>query len=344
VRAVIAVLAKLVAWPVVISVMTVLVVTILIAAMLGVVTGIASTANCGPSAGGTVNTQTAAKQGESTGLEPEQLVNAAHIMNAGAKLGLSVRDQQIGVMTALGESGLRVLDHGDTAGPDSRGLFQQRDNWGPLADRMNAEKSATLFFQAMIQKVPEAERQTLQPTEVAHRVQINADPNHYTKWWTQAVSVVQALGGTDGASCDTEGVPGVIGTDGWAMPAAGPVTSPYGLRPGPYPNHTGTDFEAGGCGGPIWAAKDGTVTFVGLDSLQNGVVYIDHGDGLETRYVHMYLKDIFVKNGQKVRAGEQIAKTGSSGASTGCHLHFEILNGGQFVDPIPVLAAAGITY
>lgn len=79
------------------------------------------------------------------GYEHEQLVNAAHIMQAGEALGLSARDQTIGVMTAMGESSLRVLDHGDAAGPDSRGLFQQRDNgaWGSYEDRMDPFISAT---------------------------------------------------------------------------------------------------------------------------------------------------------------------------------------------------------
>src|SRR6478736_2739717 len=67
----------------------------------------------------------------------EQLVNAAYIIEAGKAQNLNVRDQTIGVMTAMGESGLRVLTYGDAVGPDSRGLFQQRDNgaWGTLADR-----------------------------------------------------------------------------------------------------------------------------------------------------------------------------------------------------------------
>src|SRR3712207_5748235 len=80
-----------------------------------------------------------------------QLDNARAILGAGHELGLSLRDQTIGVMTAMGESSLRVLDHGDKAGPDSRGLFQQRDNgaWGTLAQRMDPGASATSFFTAL---------------------------------------------------------------------------------------------------------------------------------------------------------------------------------------------------
>ena len=79
------------------------------------------------------------------GYSIEQLQNAAAIMGAGKALDLSVKGQMISVMVSLGESGLRVLDYGDGPGPDSRGLFQQRDNgaWGSYADRMDPTISAT---------------------------------------------------------------------------------------------------------------------------------------------------------------------------------------------------------
>src|SRR5690606_34445211 len=69
----------------------------------------------------------------------KQLENAALIINAGKKLGLNKQGQTIGVMTAIGESTLNNIDRGDTAGPDSRGLFQQRANgaWGTLEERMD---------------------------------------------------------------------------------------------------------------------------------------------------------------------------------------------------------------
>ena len=128
----------------------------------------------------------------------EQLSNAAAIIKAGQKLGLSVRDQTIGVMTAIGESSLRVVDHGDTAGPDSRGLFQQRANgaWGTYADRMNPTVSATSFFTAL---AGVQGRDSVAPTIVAHTVQRNADPQYYTKYWDDAVAIVSGLTGTGGA-------------------------------------------------------------------------------------------------------------------------------------------------
>lgn len=136
---------------------------------------------------------------EVRGFSTEQVGNAAAVVAAGRSMGLSLRDQAIGVMTAIGESSLRVLDHGDTAGPDSRGLFQQRDNgaWGTLAQRMDPTESARSFFRAL-QRVDG--RDAMTPTQVAHAVQRNADPDHYTRSWEAAVTLVSRLTGVPTAA------------------------------------------------------------------------------------------------------------------------------------------------
>ncbi|WP_405217217.1 peptidase M23 [Agrococcus sp. Ld7] len=119
-----------------------------------------------------------------------QLANAAIVMHAGRDLGLSERDVRIGVMTAMGESSLRVVDYGDEAGPDSRGLFQQRTGWGDYEVRMDAYGSAVLFYRALAKLDG---REGLAPTRVAHAVQINRDPEHYARWWGDAGDVVAAI-------------------------------------------------------------------------------------------------------------------------------------------------------
>ncbi|PPK98188.1 hypothetical protein CLV92_102341 [Kineococcus xinjiangensis] len=124
----------------------------------------------------------------------EQVSNAAEIVAAARELGLDERAQAIGVMTAIGESGLRNLDRGDAVGPDSRGLFQQRANgaWGSYSDRMTPRTAATSFFRAL-QRVPGWE--SLAPTLAAHRTQRNADPYHYERHWPAAVELVAAVHG-----------------------------------------------------------------------------------------------------------------------------------------------------
>lgn len=122
----------------------------------------------------------------------DRLINAAHIINAAKALGIGTHTQAIGVMTAMGESSLVNVDHGDAAGPDSRGLFQQRANgvWGSYTDRMTPYVAATHFFEKLV-KIPGWK--TLTPTLAAHEVQVNADPNHYAPYWPAAVAVVMAL-------------------------------------------------------------------------------------------------------------------------------------------------------
>lgn len=298
------------------------------------------------------------------GYNHEQLVNAAYVVQAGKDLSLSVRDQTVGVMTAMGESSLRNIDYGDweTGGvtnPDgsrttSIGLFQQQDGWGSRADRLDPYKSSTMFFQAMIEKVPD--RASLEPTLIAHRTQVNADPYHYEKFWDPAVQVVEGLtgvrtglNGSDGSSSGGCAglLPGTVNANGWASPAAGPIVSPFGMRLHPiykeWRLHAGTDFAGGGCDGPIWAAQAGTVTFRGFDGRGNGTITIDHGGGVQTKYLHEYESGMLVRTGDKVTAGQQIGRVGSSGESSGCHLHFSVLVDGEFVDPEPFMSALGIT-
>lgn len=289
-----------------------------------------------------------------SGYGHEQLVNAAYIVQAGKDLDLGVRDQTIGVMTAMGESSLTVVDYGDAAGPDSRGLFQQRDNgaWGSYEDRMDPYISATNFFKAMM-KVDA--RDSLEPTIVAHRTQGNADPYHYTKFWDSAVAVVEGLSGVktglnagngDQVCSGGDITPGEVNSEGWATPGAGPITSVYGMRTNPvtgvYRLHAGVDLNGGGCDGPIWAAQAGTVIQTGFDSQGNGTIVIDHGGGVQTAYLHMYESGILVSEGDKVTAGQQIGRVGSSGNSTGCHLHFEVRLDGSPTDPVPYMEAVGI--
>jgi hypothetical protein len=121
--------------------------------------------------------------------QPE-LVNAAQVIRAAQSYGLSAQGEEIGVMTAIGESSLRNVNYGDTAGPDSRGLFQQRSNYGSLADRMDPYTAARAFFLRMQGIV---DWQAMTPTQVAHTVQRNADPDYYTKYFAAAVRVVTEL-------------------------------------------------------------------------------------------------------------------------------------------------------
>lgn len=132
--------------------------------------------------------------GPVAGFCQDRLVNAAYVIEAAQALGIGPHTQAVGVMTAIGESSLVNLDHGDAAGPDSRGLFQQRDNgaWGTYEQRMDPYTAASMFYAKLV-KVPGWK--TMTPTQMAHAVQINSDPDHYAKFWPEAKAVVEGLTG-----------------------------------------------------------------------------------------------------------------------------------------------------
>ncbi len=119
------------------------------------------------------------------------------------------------------------------------------------------------------------------------------------------------------------------------------MTSGFGVRYDPFNGraamHAGIDF-AGAHGEPIMAAADGVVVRAGWMSGYGNVIDIDHGRGILTRYGH--LSRIQVREGDRVAAGDQIGRMGSTGRSTGTHLHFEIRVDGEAVDPMPYLRAA----
>jgi len=129
------------------------------------------------------------------------------------------------------------------------------------------------------------------------------------------------------------------------------MTSPYGYRTDPISGaknsfHKGVDLVRYGVGGDnILAFAAGTVTVAkdtvpGLDKVNNlggNTIEIDHGNGYRTRYLHLKYKSLTVKVGGKVKAGQVIAVMGTTGYSTGVHLHFEVRKNGDPIDPMPYL-------
>ena len=149
-------------------------------------------------------------------------------------------------------------------------------------------------------------------------------------------------GGTAGSDLP----PGAISSKGWARPAAGYISSNFGYRTHPIYNvvrlHAGTDL-AGGCGVPIYAARGGQVVYAGWNGGYGNFILINHGDGISTGYAHIATGKTFVRYGEQVSTGTHIADVGSTGGSTGCHLHFEVRDGGKAINPVPFMRGKGIT-
>lgn len=123
---------------------------------------------------------------------------------------------------------------------------------------------------------------------------------------------------------------------GWPVPGYSRISSPYGYRIHPIFKtkklHTGIDIPAP-TGTSIAAGSDGTVIYTGTLGGYGKAVMIDHGGGIVTLYAHN--SSIVVSEGQSVKRGNTISKAGSTGYSTGPHLHFEVRKGGSYVDPLP---------
>ena len=124
----------------------------------------------------------------------------------------------------------------------------------------------------------------------------------------------------------------------YARPAEGRLTSAFGPRWGRL--HAGLDIAAG-TGSPIRAAAAGTVVSAGSEGAYGRAVRIRHADGTQTLYAHN--SALLVSRGEKVAAGQQIAREGSTGRVTGPHLHFEVRVGGKALDPRRWLRDRGVS-
>ena len=142
---------------------------------------------------------------------------------------------------------------------------------------------------------------------------------------------------------------GTPGNGGWCRPHGGGKSSGYGPRSqqcGPQgcssSFHYGTDF-ANGCGAAIYAAQSGTVDYAGYNGGYGNYIRIQHGGGIGTGYAHIRDGGIQVRSGQWVNSGQIIAYAGNTGRSFGCHLHFEVYDRGNAINPVQFLARHGVS-
>jgi murein DD-endopeptidase MepM/ murein hydrolase activator NlpD len=145
----------------------------------------------------------------------------------------------------------------------------------------------------------------------------------------ELAALIQRLQGT-GASFRGRGLAGFL------LPLRGALTSRFGRRTHPLFGrrhfHTGVDIAAPR-GSPVRAAMDGTVLYAGWYGGYGKLIVLDHGQGLSTLYGH--LSSILVSPGARVARSQVIGRVGSTGYSTGPHLHYEVRRNGRPVDPLP---------
>lgn len=289
---------------------------------------------------------------------------------------------QIALMAALTESTLRQLTNtgtypesadypndGDSSDHDSLGLFQMRpqSGWGTVTDLMDPTYQARAFFGGPegpnypsprgLLDIPGWE--SMDKGEAAQAVEVSAYPDRYRNYEPVAETILTTLTTTTGATGTTtvagtvvpvvQTVPVESSRVVFLLPEGTWVpSSDYGPRVHPITGensfHTGTDFAAPD-GTPILAAADGTVTVAEFTGGDGGLIVIEHhidGAVVATAYAHMWETGIHVTAGDTVTAGQHIGDVGSSGNSTGPHLHFEVRNGstnGEHTDPAAWLNA-----
>lgn len=179
-------------------------------------------------------------------------------------------------------------------------------------------KGETLDSIARLYSVSEAAIMEANGLTDAHRLYVNQElviPGAKLRARTPGVSRSSASGSSRAAS-------------GWIWPLRSRVTSEFGMRWGRL--HAGIDLAAAP-GTPVQAAKSGRVILAGWEGAYGLSVVIDHGDGSRSRYAHA--SAVLVQTGDWVNQGEPVIRVGSTGRTTGPHLHFEIIVGGQRQNP-----------
>jgi murein DD-endopeptidase MepM/ murein hydrolase activator NlpD len=296
-----------------------------------------------------------------------QMRNAATIIEVGAEMSVPPRGWVIAIATALQESVLTNLPHlGADNDHDSVGLFQQRPSqgWG-TPQQLQDPTYASRRFYAKLVKVRGWPSMPL--TVAAQKVQRSAYPDAYAKHEPTATEIVNLLANgaaraAAGSSKLTCTVAGEIAASGWTVPVLAGVVS--GFRTGGRPGHDGVDLGASR-DTPIRAAAAGRVTHIECDN-QSASWYscdddgspntpgcgwymeITHAGNVVTRYCHLlYRPSVFL--GQSVAPGQEIGRVGTSGHSSGPHLHFEVhLHGDRSangaVDPASFMRERGAPF
>jgi len=210
-----------------------------------------------------------------------------------------------------------------------RDLEARRSEVAAEAQRLQAIEAEAEAAQAVVAAEAAAEKRTYEAIEAkkdVYEAQLKA---------LQAESdrIAKEL-----ASRQSAGISIPKGNGQFKRPVDGGVSSPFGYRIHPIYKtkrlHAGIDFSAP-MGAPIRAAGSGVVTSAGWNGGYGNAVIIDHGNGLATLYAHQ--SRMAVSAGARVSTGDVIGYVGSTGASTGPHLHFEVRAGGTPVDPAPYL-------
>lgn len=193
-------------------------------------------------------------------------------------------------------------------------------------------------MQAEQQRIIEAERKRQAAIQKAAEEKARKEAEAQRKAQAQSQTASTSKSSVPSSSSSSSSNSSQKSSSGFIRPASGRFSSGYGYRIHPIYGykklHAGLDIAGGG---PIVAAQSGTVVAATYDSGWGNYVKIDHGNGLQTLYAHMRTGSLRVSPGQHVSQGQQIGIMGTTGSSTGVHLHFEVYKNGSTTNPAPYL-------
>jgi len=302
-------------------------------------------------------------------LDRKQLTHASTVITTGAGIpGVGQPGVRVALTAGLTESRLRMLantgaypesgsfpNDGDASDHDSLGIFQMRPQagWGTVAELMDPVYQSRAFYGGPdgpnfptprgLLDIPGW--QGMDPRAAAQAVEVSAYPDRYRNWLPVADAILTALTkpASNGGGGNTSGPGPVPETSRIVFPLPeGTYTSTdsFGWRSDPFTGerefHSGSDLAAAD-GTPISAIADGRVTVAEFSAGWGGLIILEHtvgGERVASYYAHMWQDGIYVTAGETVTAGQHIGDVGSSGHSTGAHLHIEIRPGGQGQPPV----------
>jgi murein DD-endopeptidase MepM/ murein hydrolase activator NlpD len=271
---------------------------------------------------------------------------AALIITIGKERKLTDRSIEIAIGTAIQESNLTNLPYlGANNDHNSRGIFQQQPSpeWG-TAEQIQDPIHAIKAFYGALEKI--TDRDTRPMMDVAIQVQIPDITAYKKNWKWDAISteIVAQNANSSTQQCATRNVSGT-----WQdplNPKTYTISSDFGERLDPvsfvWKLHDGIDLAAPG-GASVYAASDGIIASAGWYGGYGNFISITHPGSIVTGYGHLSAFAAGIHQGQQVAAGQLIGYVGSTGESTGNHLHFQVHVDGKPVDPAGLMSSVGVS-
>jgi murein DD-endopeptidase MepM/ murein hydrolase activator NlpD len=271
---------------------------------------------------------------------------AAMIISIGKERKLSDRSITIAIATAIQESNLTNLPFlGAKNDHKSLGIFQQQpsDQWGTVEQIQDPTHAINAFYDALV-KIPDRDSRPMM--DVAIQVQVPSLSAYKSRWAWDAIAaeIVAQNADSSSQSCATRNVSGA-----WQVPlnkGTYVVSSGFGMRFHPilhvWKLHDGVDLAAPQ-GTPVYAASAGVIASAGVTGGYGNYISITHEGGILTGYGHLSGFATGISKGVQVTAGQLIGYVGSTGESTGDHLHFLLHVDGKPVDPVGFMSSVGVS-